>query len=65
MSLKHFHVLFIVLAAAFCLAFAAWALTGLGRTVEIRGMGAFSAVLGVGLAVYGVYFFRKARRIVT
>lgn len=65
MSLKHFHFLFIAVAAVFCLAFGAWALLASGVTQSIRGMGIFSAILGVGLAVYGVWFRRKSRRVIT
>ncbi|MBL9154871.1 MAG: hypothetical protein JNK37_20490 [Verrucomicrobiales bacterium] len=65
MSLKHFHVLFIVLAALFCLAFGAWALLVAGQGAEVRGMGIFSIILGGILAYYGAYFFKKARRIIT
>ncbi len=65
MSLKHFHILFIVVAALFCLAFGAWAL--LARDVEsaIRGMGMFSVALGLALAGYGVWFRKKSRRVIT
>lgn len=65
MSLKHFHFLFIAVAAIFCLAFGAWALSASGVTSAIRGMGIFSAILGVGLSVYGVWFRRKSRRVIT
>lgn len=65
MSLKHFHILFIVFAAVFCLAFGAWAFMAMEQPLEVRGMGIFSVILGGVLAVYGVYFLRKARRIIT
>ena len=65
MSLKHFHVLFIVLAALFCVAFGAWALLVAGQGAGVKGMGVFSVILGGILACYGAYFFKKARRIIT
>lgn len=65
MSLKHFHLLFIVIAALFCLLFGAWALLAMDVSATIRGMGVFSVILGGALVAYGVYFLRKSRRIIT
>ena len=65
MSLKHFHVVFIALAILCSLGFAAWALLVPAPQAGIRSLGWFSGVLGVGLAIYGVWFLRKARRIIT
>ncbi|MCB1077075.1 MAG: hypothetical protein KDM63_01365 [Verrucomicrobiae bacterium] len=65
MSLKHFHLLFILLSVIFSLLFGAWALLAREQTQEIRGLGVFSVAMGVGLLAYGVYFLRKSRRIIT
>ena len=59
MSLKGFHVLFILLAVLCTLGFAAWCFL-LGQDVAGgRAMGFFSGILGLGLACYGVWFVRK------
>ena len=65
MSLKHFHFLFIAVAALFCVAFGAWALLARDLGGAIRGMGAFSLVLGVLLAGYGFWFRKKSRHVIT
>ncbi len=65
MSLKHFHFLFIAVAALFCLAFGAWALMARETTAAIQGMGIFSLVLGVSLTGYGFWFRKKSRRVIT
>lgn len=65
MSLKHFHFLFILFAALFSLGFGAWAILGMDPETGARGMGIFSAILGVVLAFYGVWFRKKARRVIT
>lgn len=65
MSLKHFHILFIAIAALFCFAFGTWALLAREGEVAIRGMGIFSAVLGLALVVYGIWFRKKTRRVIT
>lgn len=65
MSLKHFHILFIVFAALFSLAFGSWALLARDLDGAIRGMGLFSVILGVVLAGYGLWFVKKAKRVIT
>lgn len=62
MSLKEFHPFFIFLAALFSMAFAGWVFFSGDEQMEglvLRLFGAFSALLGVGLAIYGVWFIRK------
>lgn len=58
MSLKSFHVFFIVLAVLSSLGFAVWTFTKGGAEVAsgLGAMGIFSGLAGVGLAVYGVWF---------
>lgn len=65
MSLKHFHVLFIAFAAIFSLAFGTWALLARDLDGSVRGMGAFSVVLGLVLSGYGVWFLKKSKRVIT
>ena len=58
MSLKSFHVFFIVLAVLSSLGFAVWAFTkgGAEPSSALGAMGIFSALAGLALAVYGVWF---------
>lgn len=65
MSLKHFHVFFIAFAALFSGGFGAWALLGSDLPLSLRAMGAFSAALAVALAGYGIWFRRKASKVIT
>jgi uncharacterized membrane protein SirB2 len=61
MSLKVFHIIFILVSialAAFC---AAWAFAN--HAAPLFGYGA--VVAGVIMLIYGVWFLRKARHIIT
>ena len=65
MSLKAFHIVFVMASVALCLLLAVW---GFGQFREgagasalvLSGLGAMGAV---GLVVYGRYFLRKLRHI--
>ena len=66
MNLKQFHVFFIVVSVLCTLGFAAW----IFFVAEMMGFwgkaaGVFSALLGVTLIVYGGWFLRKAKHIIT
>lgn len=61
MSLKGFHVFFIFLATLLAAAFAAWSL--MNETAVPVGIA--SAVLAVALIVYGIWFIRKSKNIIT
>lgn len=67
MSLKHFHLVFITLAVLSSLGFGAWALMSDAGAASnaVRVTGWLSLILGVGLAVYGVWFFRKSKHVIT
>jgi hypothetical protein len=65
MSLKHFHVVFIVFAVLISFGFGAWALLANDQTTSIRSLGMFSLVIGAALSAYGVWFFQKAKRVIT
>ena len=68
MSLKSFHVFFIVLAILSTAGFALWIFTGsgIGQPPALRWWGGVSGAIGLGLTVYGVWFIaRKARKIIT
>jgi hypothetical protein len=67
MSLKSFHVFFIVLAILCTLGFCAWVFwrPGVEDSMALRTWGVTSGVIGVGLALYGIWFVvRKSRKII-
>ena len=59
MSLKIFHVFFITLSTLLAIGCAVWAFAGANT-----GFGTVCVVLAVAMPVYGVAFWRKARRII-
>ena len=65
MSLKHFHIVFIVLAVLLCAGFGAWTFLAEDLTKAIRATGVFSLVLAIVLTLYGVWFYRKSKRVIT
>ncbi|MGI9240605.1 MAG: hypothetical protein ACR2RV_07375 [Verrucomicrobiales bacterium] len=58
MSLKGFHIVFITLSTLCLVGFAVWTFAS-EVGVTVRATGALSALLGVGLAVYGSWFYRN------
>jgi hypothetical protein len=67
MSLKSFHVVFIVLAALSSLGFAVWTFTKAGAELasSLGALGVLSGLAAVALSVYGVWFVtRKSRRLI-
>lgn len=65
MSLKIFHIIFIIVAAMSLLGFAAWTFfAGLPESEGgVKVLGAFSAAGGVGLLGYLGWFIAKAKKI--
>jgi hypothetical protein len=61
MSLKSFHILFIVLSILLCAGCALWAFAYGVEPI----FGIASIVVGVALVVYGVIFLRKSKGIIT
>lgn len=65
MSLKAFHILFVIICVAFTVGFGFWAIREYQRAGELAtllmGIGSFAAALG--LLVYGRYFLRKLREV--
>lgn len=61
MSLKGFHIVFISLSVLCAFGFALWSLVSRQdeNTAVVRAAGLASAFVGLGLAVYGVRFYRK------
>ena len=64
MSLKGFHIVFIILAVLVSLLFAWWSLaTSSGQAAGdlVRWTGIFSGILGIALAIYGIWFAKVKR----
>ena len=63
MSLKAFHIFFIVVSILFSFGFGAWGLRahGAGRDGSILVLAILSLLAGLGLVVYLVTFIRKIR----
>ena len=59
MSLKIFHVCFILLSTLLAIGCAVWAFQGANT-----GFGVMCVALAVAMPVYGVIFWKKARRII-
>ena len=67
MSLKAFHIFFILMSILISWGFSGWVFALAPSSQASAGlsfMGAFSGILGVGLAVYCVFFVRKAKHII-
>jgi hypothetical protein len=60
MSLKAFHIVFVTLSTLLAFTFSAWSF-GVPEGGVYRVVGAASALFGVALIVYGVWFWRKIR----
>jgi hypothetical protein len=60
MSLKGFHIFFIVLSILLAAGCGAWSVAN--RVALPFGIGSF--VTALGLAAYGVYFIRKSRKLI-
>ena len=59
MSLKQFHIVFIVMALLLTAGFSGWAFTRIQADTGVMMMGGTSAAMTLGLIVYGLWFFRK------
>jgi hypothetical protein len=60
MSLKAFHILFILLSVLLAAGCAWWAFANNASAI----FGGASAAVAVGLLVYGIYFIRKSRKLI-
>ncbi len=60
MSLKSFHILFIIFATLLAAGCAAWSLVNQAAP----GFGIVSAAAAVALVVYGIWFLKKSRKII-
>lgn len=61
MSLKQFHIVFIVMAVMLSAGFAAWAFTRYQPPASVMWMGVISSLVTLALMVYGVWFFKKLK----
>ena len=61
MSLKTFHLFFLIFAILFDFGFAAYAFFGPDNEItrEIKPMGIGSGIFGLLLVAYGIWFYRK------
>jgi ABC-type amino acid transport system permease subunit len=66
MSLKAFHLIFIIAAILLAFGFAAWSMmnyfSATGRRMDMV-WGVASAIVGVGLIVYEIYFLKKLKNV--
>ncbi len=64
MSLKHFHIFFIMISVVMAAGFGFWCfLTDVGSAVAgSTVMGAVSLVAAVGLVIYGIKFLKKLEK---
>jgi uncharacterized membrane protein len=66
MSLKYFHLVFIVLSTVLSFGFAAWSWQNYQagyQTVDLV-LAIAAGLIGLGLIVYGFFFLKKAKRII-
>lgn len=63
MSLREFHILFIVVSIAVCLGFGWWCLSNAGGSLLYMLLGVSSFGLGFGLVLYGRLYFKKLREL--
>ena len=63
MSLKAFHLLFIAISVVLAAFFGAWSFNEYqaGRNIAFAASGVASLAAGIGLAMYGAAFQRKAK----
>lgn len=64
MSLKYFHLLFIILSVFTTVGFGLWALLVNGLPSGFKTMGVISLLGGVLLLVYGIRFLKKLKSII-
>lgn len=63
MSLKAFHILFITLSTLLAFGFGVWSLRSHATEPDttLLTLGVLSLLVGVGLLIYGVRFYRKLK----
>lgn len=64
MSLKNFHIAFVIITVLFFGGLGAWCLLVDGLPRGIQVMGWLSLACGVGMLIYGVRFFKKVKQLI-
>ncbi|MGB8355466.1 MAG: hypothetical protein WCD79_16330 [Chthoniobacteraceae bacterium] len=66
MSLRAFHIVFIILSTLLSFGFAMWAYGNfqVQKDTTDLAMAVISGAAGIGLIIYGFYFLRKMRKII-
>ena len=65
MSLRAFHIVFITVSTLLFVFLSVWAFAlAHDRTATITTLGVISIISALVMPVYGVYFYRKARKII-
>lgn len=65
MSLKHFHIGFITISVLSAAGFAAWCLLTPNLPGMFEVMGWLSVIGAIGLLIYGIRFYKKAKSVIT
>ena len=65
MSLKAFHILFIIFSILLAFGFGVWEIAGFSKSDDISQLvvGIISFLIGIGLVVYGIRFLRKLKNV--
>lgn len=65
MSLKAFHIVFVTVSTLLFVFLAVWAFAlATDRTASITALGIAGAIGALVMPVYGIFFYRKVRKIV-
>lgn len=65
MSLRTFHILFVTVSTLLCVFLAVWAFVFARETAAwVTVLGVCGVIGALGMPVYGVYFYRKARKLI-
>ncbi len=65
MSLRTFHILFVTVSTLLCVFLAVWAFVFARETARwVTVLGVCGVIGSLGMPVYGVYFYRKARKLI-
>lgn len=64
MSLKGFHIVFVIVTTLLCAFFALWAFVlAYEQSVMVTALGAVGLLGAVAMPIYGICFYRKITRI--
>ncbi len=64
MSLRAFHIVFVTVATLLFVLLAVWAFAiSTDKSTMIISLGVLGIIGAIGMPIYGVYFYRKARNL--